>query len=442
MKMRILQTAATVLVFLFTIQSSRADTKVEAEGKAPGNVANAREQALADALREAVRKGVGVDVLSSTSVRDFVLDYDRVFAASFGYVRNYSVLGSSLGEDGIYRVKVQAEVGEGQPARKDELALRQIIQLKGSPRVALEIDELIENVPVGSDYAKSWFEAAAKDMQMQLVDVKRANYQSDRLAMRDEVFGNSHSAEIRRAGISQNADFIIQAKVRGRHLGAKTIYGEQGNEFSIVVDLRAVVPETGDIVASVPMQGQELWSNKAAAETAARQLVQGMLGGIADKEQEFPGAWVLFRKVFAAWVAEVDLGELKRLELARISDTEYDRLQKALGQNTKVSAVFPREFDSKGFSFLDVETRLDPTGLKSEVLNALGGSWQYDHGTKAYLQFTRSGSGIGSSNDTTGTAGAPMQAAGSFPPWAWALVGAGVAAILFGVYSLGKKSKN
>ena len=37
---------------------------VEAEGRAAGDQRTAREQALADALREAVRVGVGVDVLS------------------------------------------------------------------------------------------------------------------------------------------------------------------------------------------------------------------------------------------------------------------------------------------------------------------------------------------------------------------------------------------
>ena len=39
---------------------------VEAEGRAPGDMKTAREQALADALREAVRVGTGVDVLSTT----------------------------------------------------------------------------------------------------------------------------------------------------------------------------------------------------------------------------------------------------------------------------------------------------------------------------------------------------------------------------------------
>lgn len=53
-----------------------AATEVEAEGRAAGDQRTAREQALADALREAVRVGVGVDVLSSSGVSDFTLGYD------------------------------------------------------------------------------------------------------------------------------------------------------------------------------------------------------------------------------------------------------------------------------------------------------------------------------------------------------------------------------
>ena len=46
---------------------------VEAEGRAPGDMKTASEQALADALREAVRVGTGVDVWSATGVSDFTL---------------------------------------------------------------------------------------------------------------------------------------------------------------------------------------------------------------------------------------------------------------------------------------------------------------------------------------------------------------------------------
>jgi hypothetical protein len=84
--------------------SGAGANRVEAEGMAAGDGGNARAEALTAALREAVRIGVGVNLVEQSQVSDFQLDFDRVFAQSFGYVKNYKVLGTDLGEDGIYQV--------------------------------------------------------------------------------------------------------------------------------------------------------------------------------------------------------------------------------------------------------------------------------------------------------------------------------------------------
>jgi len=71
--------------------------EVESEGRAAADQVTAREQALADALREAVRVGVGVDVASTSKVSDFALDYDRILSAAFGHVKTYKIVSSELG---------------------------------------------------------------------------------------------------------------------------------------------------------------------------------------------------------------------------------------------------------------------------------------------------------------------------------------------------------
>ncbi len=69
--------------------SSTYATPVTAEGRTAGDTTTAREQALTDALRDAVRKGAGVNIASQSQASNFTLDYDRVFAAAFGYVKSY-----------------------------------------------------------------------------------------------------------------------------------------------------------------------------------------------------------------------------------------------------------------------------------------------------------------------------------------------------------------
>lgn len=134
---------------------------VQAEGRAPGDVANAREQALADALREAVRIGAGVDLVSSTQVKDFALDYDRIFSMAFGHVRDYKVLESGLKPDGLYLVRISAEVTKGAPDVRDELVLREFVRRRGSPRVALRIVQSVDSLEDQS-VAAAWFEETCR----------------------------------------------------------------------------------------------------------------------------------------------------------------------------------------------------------------------------------------------------------------------------------------
>lgn len=67
--------------------------------------------ALKQALRQAVEQQVGVLVDSRTYVQNYKLIYDRIYTATDGYIKSYSILESSA-VNGIYKVKVQVDVQE------------------------------------------------------------------------------------------------------------------------------------------------------------------------------------------------------------------------------------------------------------------------------------------------------------------------------------------
>ncbi|MCX7826844.1 MAG: hypothetical protein N2689_14995 [Verrucomicrobiae bacterium] len=407
--------------FLLAAHASSAGlVEVTAVGMAPGNATNAREQALTDALREAVRKGAGVDVVSQTKVSDFLLEYDRVFAASFGYVRGYTVTKAGLEDDGIYRVTVRAQVGEGRPDMSDKLALKMIVGLKQSPRVALQITESVDGLPAGGHFTKSWFEQAAREMQLNLVDTAYAGHQEAKLARRDDLTGERQTAAWRRADLAQKADFIVEAKVAGRYAGRQSLYGALPvHRFSLSADLRAIRPDTGAVLASVPMAGRDIASPLESPEQAARDAVRQLLDG--DPRSRSEGAIMLFRRIITNWMTELDLGTMMRLEFAHISDAEFGAVGKTLAATPKITSVRPREFDSRGISTMDVESRLDAAGLKDLVLKALGNAFVLDRLTENYLQFVR--------------AKPPANPPFSFdlshlPRWAWPLIGAGALGVL------------
>ena len=360
--------------------------EVEAEGKAAGDLPHAREEALADALREAVRVGAGVDILSTTSVKDFNLDFDRVLSAAFGHVKNYKVTGSSLGKDGIYRIKVKADVGAGTPGMSETLALRQIVQLKQSPRVAFKIEEHIEGIPEGKGYAVGWFEQSAQKMQLQVVDAGAVGGAEAKRAARDELTGNSSGAAFRRAGVAQKVDFVIEGKINGRYAGTEALFGALPEHcFELGAELRAIRPDSGEVVASVVVPASEKYrSGLQTKEMAAREVLYKSLDGGKGTQ----GGMALFSKLFARWMVEVDCGAIKQVEFEKISSSDFQKVQAGLRSTDKVSAVWEREFDSKAVSHIDVETRLSAADLGAEIQKLAGSALELDRATDSYLQFT------------------------------------------------------
>lgn len=384
--------------------------EIEVEGKATGDLPHAREEALADALREAVRVGAGVDILSTTSVKDFNLDFDRVLSAAFGHVKNYKVTGSSLGKDGIYRLKVRAEVGAGTPGMNEVLALKQIVQLKQSPRVAFKIEEHIDGIPDGKGYAFGWFEQTAQKLQLKVVDAGAAGGAEAKRAARDELTGNNTGAALRRAGIAQKVDFVIEAKINGRYAGAESLFGALPEHcFELGAELRAVRPDSGEVVASVvvPASGRYR-SGLKTKEMAAREVLYKSLDGGKGTQ----GGMALFSKLFARWMVEVDCGAIKQVEFEKISSVDFQKVQAGLKATDKVSAVWEREFDSKAVSHLDVETRLSASDLGAEIQRLASGVLELDRATDSYLQFTAKASAGGAGAKQK--AGDPVQERGLF----------------------------
>jgi hypothetical protein len=357
---------------------------VEAEGRAPGDMKTAREQALADALREAVRVGTGVDVLSTTGVSDFTLDYDRILSSAFGHVKSYKVISSGLGKDQIYTVKVKADVEKGAPGAKNTLALRQIVLLKGSPRVSIAVQEQIDGAPAPTKYAQGIMEQTARELQFNLVDVSTASGQESKMAARDAILGNDKNAKLRSAGISQKSDFLIEGNIVARYVGKQSFYGSLPQHvFSVGGELRAIRPETGEVVAVAALPGTEnVESDLDSKEMAARDVIQKVLSTAGKNDG-----------TLARWVTETDLGAMKRLEFSGISSEDFQKIQTHLTDTEKISAVWPREFDSQGISVLDVETRLDNIGLGQEVTKATSNRVKLDRSTENLLAFNANGGG-------------------------------------------------
>lgn len=360
---------------------------VEAEGTAPGDSANAREQALADALREAVRTGVGIDLLGSTGTSGLTFDYDRVIGSAFGHVKSYDVLSSGLGKYGLYSVRIRATVESGTPAAKDSLALREVVLRKGAPRVSIHIREMVDGSPPAPSQAQAFLEASARDLQFHVVESSSAAAWRER---------NTPTGQppLQIAGPPPpDSDFIIVGDIEARHVGRQSFYGSNPkNMFAVGGELRAIRPETGEVVVVESLKGSEHAVGIESVELAAREAFRQALA--PRKAGEAPA---ILQKVVARWVVESDLGSVKRLKFSNLPSEEFRKIQSALSSTPKISAVWPRFDAPGGTSIMDVETRLDSGSLGEEVAKASGGRQKIDYASETLLAFRDVNSSMGKS---------------------------------------------
>ncbi len=364
---------------------------VTAKGRAVGGQEVSREKALADALREAIRVGVGVDLVSQTKVEDFQLEYDRIMTSAFGYVRDYAVIQQGLGDDGVYTVTVKATVGKGTPGLDDELALRQLIARKGCPRVSVEVDEAYANLPADfgdpPQFASAWFEATAQSLKLNLVGIETVSGGRARAARRDEAFGEQQNVRIRNADFELKSDVVLQVKLRARYLGVDTLYGTlPQHRFSMNCELRAVRPDSGKVLVTIPMPGiEDLESDKKDVRSAAREIVVNMMKG--DDRLQYPGAMGLFRRLLSHYIVELDFGTLITIELDRVRSRKYRELVGQLNEVKGVEAVYEQSFDRRGFSYLEVRSRLKSAELSRTIEDFLGLDYALDRATPHFIQF-------------------------------------------------------
>lgn len=371
---------ALLILTVFLIFASLCyGERVTAVGRAENDSQSAREQALTDALREAVRIGAGVNLASQSKTSNFALDYDRVFAAAFGYVQGYQVLECGVKGDGFYHVKISADVAKGDPKTNDKVALKQLIALKNSPIIAFDIKEAITFVPKNSGYAQSWFQEQANQMQLHVVELEE-NQKKELIVAQ----GDSKS-QARTKSSQQKVDFLIRGKVEGKY---QVFESGDDTPFSIAASFEAVCPATGEIIATANLSPNGKIKTKIESpQLAAKSIIEKCMHGTGNEGDE--GASVLFRRIFTRWAADLDLGRKVRLEIAKIDDKSLRAFLEKLRASDKIHAVNKREFDAKGVSVVDLETRLNSEELTKSLTEASNTDYVVDYATESVIFLVR-----------------------------------------------------
>ncbi|MDD5597163.1 MAG: hypothetical protein PHV82_04420 [Victivallaceae bacterium] len=363
-----------------------ADVKVTVTGQAAGSGKIVKQQALADALRKAVQKGAGVNIVSSTKATDYVLDFDRVFSRAFGYVKTFEILSSGYDKAGLFNVRISAAVGKGNPDLDDYLSMRQIIAMKGSPRLLIRVAGEITGIGNAEKLIDGQLREIALKCGFQTVKLSQLNEAEAKRLKRDMLLEKGDSAAYRMSGVRENYDFVIDAGIFGAYNGESELYGVTTQRFSLGADLGAVYPG-GNAIAQVTIPGCEMNIAQVTDKTqAARSALQKILSG--DSGRNFRS---LLMRILASWISEFDTGAKITVELPGVSHELFTEIVDGLREAKGVNAVYIREFNEQLKSIIEVESNLAAYDLGSLTSSLSGGRLAAAHSGSDFVQMVETG---------------------------------------------------
>lgn len=362
---------------------------VEATGEAAifnGDAVQAREKALADALRNAVEKAVGTIITSSSVSKDFELVEDKVLSSSRGYVKKYDITDKKEA-DGTVTITVKAEIGKDDLA-KDVQALLTLLQQKGKPKILIMVSE--QNV--GQATAQAWWTTQGFTTNLDVVENTFIDvWQPQGFAFVDpqalkgkiKVSKALQSAAVedkdaKEFGGKAGAQVVIVGKAVAQEVGNK-VFGTNMVSARANLSVRAIRTDTGDILATSTMDAGSMALDSTTA------------GSNAFKESTKKMAEELKGKIMKKWLEEVNSGQAIKLVVNNVKKTAFLKVIKsALTEQIRgVSAVRDRGFKNKVAEFeLDMKGSAQDLAIELEGKNFPDFKLEVDEVTANALEIT------------------------------------------------------
>ncbi|MDO4954397.1 MAG: hypothetical protein Q4E43_04590 [Akkermansia sp.] len=382
-----------VLAILSCVNLTMA-AMVEAVGRAAGDGPSAREIALSDALREAVREGAGVDIVSESQVKDFALEFDRTFTKARGYVRKYEVVSAGITADGFYTVKIKADVDNKPLSSDDTMTFQMMAREYGAPRLSIDLKEQISGVN-GSNVASDWLKNTAVRCGLKVVDLDRSQGNRGAMGRRAEILGRGQEAAMRGAGVVSSCDYLVEGEIVGDKGESKSYYGSAPvYNYSMGLNVRVTDAATGNVMLTetppsrdVRIPSSKVEGDTAAARDAVRQLLEG-----SPRTAGSDAGWTLIRRIFAHWATEKDLGALFKMEFTEMDLAISEQLKNSLAEQQGLGAVWVRSVDPAGVSVVECESRIDALALARVIEKAVPG-FKLDRSDNRYLSFRKGAAG-------------------------------------------------
>ncbi len=349
-----------LMVALAPLSASAGET-IQIQGVAAivdGDVAHARDRAIDDAKRKAIEQVAGAHISSQSVTANFQLVEDRIYARASGFVKKYEIL-NEYKEEGLYKVKLKAEVDKGSLVERLDLIFRE------KPRVIVMVAE--QNV--GSKDPSFWwgnsgFSADLSLMQNTLIaEWQPRGYKfvdpgmlagdlKVQGAMRKPELSNAHALRISK---DADADIVLVGKVLVNDAGP-VMDGVKMHSYHAVATLRVLNVDTGEIIA-------------VADDTGAAASIDPNLGGrMAIKALAKKLSSNLETKILAKWTEEAASARELELVLEGVKNSKMVRtFEDVLREEVRgVESVRTRRRKGKK-AYLTVRVRANSTDFARDL---------------------------------------------------------------------------
>lgn len=258
------------------------------------DTARAKDEAVRDAYRYAIEKGVGVHIEAETEVERFQIVKDQIIAKAVGYVKKLQIESQGPVDEELYKVSGWARVMKGEMPKDDWDSLKLLIKMMGNPRIVLMIDEYIAGALQPLSVIEGKLKTNLKEGGYKLVEEPQMKLM--RQALRKGLESGSFALmDIETASIlvEQASKMKAETIIFGQF--SADITGEIPGRFPLVTarakgHIDAVMVETGQIVYSINLESKTA-ARGNTREAAGRKAIDALTAQLDD----FP--WKLAEKI-------------------------------------------------------------------------------------------------------------------------------------------------
>lgn len=327
------------------------------------DVARAKDEAVQDALRNAIEQTVGTMVSSETLAENFAVVDDRIYQQTRGYIQKYEILEQGKRDAMLYEVKVRALVKTAQ-LQDDLEAITTLIRRKKTPRLMVLIDEKnIGETATAAHFLEADLNTAESQLMNQFmkkgfrfVDAATVRQNLDREKEAAILEGDARQAAA--VGRRSGAEVVLVGKALAKAVEVEA-FGAKIRSQQATVTVKAIRTDTGDLLAIGTEQGKFTHIDDVTGGTKA---IQKACDALAEP---------LIAKILDRWSTDVNTGGTLTLKIRNVDDyAELNRFKNSLKYYVRgITNVTQRDF-SDGFAVLELEMKGNADDLANRLSTA------------------------------------------------------------------------